>query len=110
MWSNVLISLAERTPMYLVALVGIVIALVRWRRHPGVSALTAIACLLYLLKSFAFVFLFQWLPTLRESMHLSWDRIDTLSTALGVFSDIFFAVVLLMLVLAAFSKRSEVTP
>jgi hypothetical protein len=43
------------------------------------------------------------------SMDLSWERIDTLSTVIGVFNDILFAVVLVMLVLAAFSKR-EVAP
>lgn len=96
--------------MYLLALVAIVIALVRWQRHPGVSGLTALAFLLYLFKSFTFAFLFQWLPSLRESMHLSWNSIDTLSTVFGVFNDIFFAVVLSMLVLAAFSKRNEVAP
>jgi hypothetical protein len=93
--------------MCLLALVGIVIALVRWRRHPGVSGLTALAFLLYLFKSFVFAFLFQWLPSLRVSMRLSWDNINTLSTVLSVFNDLFFAVVVLMLVLAALSKRSQ---
>lgn len=95
--------------MLLLALVAIVVAIVRWRRHPGVSALITVAFILYLLKSFTFAFIFQWLPTLQESMHLSWDKIDTLGTVTGVVSDIFFSVVLLMLVIAAFSKRSEVT-
>jgi hypothetical protein len=109
MWNSYFIALAERSPMFLLALVAIVIAIATWRRHPGVSGLTASAFVLYLLKSLIFVFLFRWLPSLRESMHLSWDTIDTLSTVLGVFNDIFFAIVLLMLVLAAFSKRREET-
>lgn len=96
--------------MYLLALVGIVIALSRWRRHPGVSGLTAAAFVLYLLKSVVFAFLFQWLPSLRVSMHLSWNAIDNLSTALGVLSDVFFGIVVLMLVLAALSKRREAMP
>jgi hypothetical protein len=109
MWTNYLISLAERSPMFMLALVAIVVAIVRWRRHPGVSGLITIAFILYLLKSFTFAFVFQWLPTLEESMHLSWDKIDTLGTLTGVVSDIFFSVVLVMLVVAAFSKRSDVT-
>jgi hypothetical protein len=109
MLTNYLMSLVTRTPMLLLALVAIIVALARWRRHPGVSGLTAIAFLLYLLKSVTFAFLFQWLPRLRMSMDLSWERIDTLSTVIGVFNDILFAVVLVMLVLAAFSKR-EVAP
>ena len=91
--------------MLLVALVGIVVAFVRWRRHPVVSALTTIALVIYLIRSFTLTAFYYWLPSLRESMHLSWNAIDNLSTALGVFSDIIFAIVLLMLVIAAFSKR-----
>jgi hypothetical protein len=110
MLTDFLISLGERTPMLLLALTAMVIAVVRWRRHPGVSGLTALASLLYIFKSFAFAFLFQWLPRLRESMQLSWERYDTLFILLGVFNDFFFAVVLLMLVLAAFSNRAEAAP
>src|SRR5690349_23669827 len=76
MLTNYLISVGTRTPMLLLALVAIVIALARWRRHPGVSGLTAMAFLLYLFKSVTFAFLFQWLPRLRVSMNLSWERIE----------------------------------
>jgi hypothetical protein len=96
--------------MFLLALVAIVVALARWRRHPGVSGLTAIAFLLYLFKSFTFISLFQSLPRLRVSMGLSWEKLDTLGTIMSVFNDIFFAVVLLILVFAAFTKRPEAAP
>lgn len=103
MLNDFLLSLAERTPMVLLALVAIVIAIVRWRRHPGVSGLTVVAFLLYLFRMFVFAFLFQWLPRL----HLSSNAFDTFFVLMGVFSDLFFAGVLLMLVFAAFSKRQE---
>ncbi len=96
--------------MLLLAVVAIVISIVRWQRHPGVSGLTATAFLLYIFKSLTFAFLFQWLPRQRVSMHFSWNQMDTLSAVLGVFNDVFFAVVLVMLALAALSKRSEVAP
>jgi len=107
MWTNFFISLAERTPMLLLALIAIVIAFVRWRRHPGVSGLIALAFILYLFKSFAFAFLFRWLPSAGEAMRLSSESYDILFMLMGLFNDLFFAVVLLMLVVAAFSKRSE---
>ena len=91
--------------MFLLALVGIVFAVIRWRRHPGVSALTAIAFVLYIIKSFAFTALFYWLPDIGQSLHISWESLNTVSTVLDVVNDIFFAIVLLMLVMAAFSKR-----
>lgn len=106
MLTDFLISVAERAPMLLLALVGIIVALVSWKRHPAVSGLTAIAFVIYLIKSFTFTALYYyWLPNLRESMQLSLNAISTLSNVFGLFNDIFFAIVLLMLVIAALSKR-----
>lgn len=96
--------------MLLLALIAIVFAIVRWRRHPTVSLITVVAFIFYLIKVFAFVALYYWLPTLRESMHLSYAAVDNLSLALGALNDVGFAIVIVMLVIAAFSKRQPFAP
>ena len=96
--------------MLLLALIAIVFAIMRWRRNPTVSMITVVAFLFYLIKVFAFVALYYWLPNLRESMHLSYAALDNLSLLLGALNDIGFAIVIVMLVVAAFSKRQQVAP
>jgi hypothetical protein len=94
--------------MLLLALIVIGFAIARWRRHPTVSMITVAAFILYLIKIFVFVVLYYRLPTLRTSMHLSYAAIDNLSLLLGALNDIGFAIVIVMLVAAAFSKRQPV--
>lgn len=96
--------------MLLLALVAIVFAIARWRRHPAISMITVAAFIIYLIKIFVFVALYYWLPTLRTSMHLSYAAIDNLSLLLGALNDFGFAIVILMLVVAAFSKRQPLAP
>ena len=96
--------------MCLVAFAGILFAIARWRRHPGVSLVTVLALLLYLIRMLCFSALDYLLPTFREPMHLSYSAIENLYTVLGVLNDIVFAIVLLMLVVAAFSKRRPAAP
>jgi len=54
--------IAVQSPIFLVWLAGIVIAIARWRRHPTVSLLTAGACGALLLTTVIQVVVFQWLP------------------------------------------------
>lgn len=105
MISYLLRTLLARSPMYLVVLAGIVISIMRWKRHPKASLLTLIALVFYLIKSFAFTAINYWIPTLRESMHWSYATAIHLYTVLEVVNDIAFAAVLVLLVAAAFANR-----
>lgn len=49
-------------PLQLVWLVGMILALMRWSRHPGVSALVLIALMLFSFSTLAGALFSYWLP------------------------------------------------
>src|SRR5262245_53459527 len=55
--SELLIQYAYQTPLYLVWLTGIILALVRWRHHPGTSLMALHGFGLFLLQSLVWTFL-----------------------------------------------------
>jgi hypothetical protein len=87
---------------------GLVIAFVRWKRHPRISLITVIAIVLYSIKLVAFTMFNYWIPALRESMHWSYVTAINLYTVLHVFSDIGFAIFIVILVITAFLERRPV--
>ena len=105
-----LMSFLQRSPILLVALGGIAFAIIRWRRHPGVSLLVTIGLLFYIIKLTIFAALYYWLPTLRVSMKMSYRAISNLYDLTSIVSDITFSIVLVILVVAAFYRRSRVAP
>ena len=105
MISYILRMMLQRSPLLLVLLAGIVFAIVRWKRHPRISFLTIFGLVLYLLKIFLFAELFYSIPTMGESMHLSYAAANNLYTLLDVLSDVAFAGVIIILVIAAFAQR-----
>jgi hypothetical protein len=106
MISYFLMALLQRTPVLLVILVGILLSIARWKRHPKASLITLIALGFYLIKVFVFTALNYWIPSLRESLNWSFAAINNLYTVLHVVSDIGFAVVIVLLVAAAFVNRA----
>ncbi len=97
--------LARRAPAILVALVGIVFAIVRWKRHPTVSLITCIALVIYFLRIVGFTLLNYYLPNIGHAFHLSDSQVDSAYTVMFVFEDFVYAVVLIILVAAAFIGR-----
>ena len=106
MVSYFLMALLQRTPLLLVILVGIVLSMARWKRHPKASLITLIGLGFYLIKVFVFTAINYWIPSLRESMHWSFAALNNLYTVLHVVNDIGFAVVIVLLVTAAFVNRA----
>ncbi len=105
-----LMSFVQRSPILLVALGGIVFAIIRWRRHPRVSLLVTVGLVFYIIKLTVFAVLYYWLPTLGASMKMSYRAINSLYDVTTVVSDITFSIVLVILVVAAFYRRSRVAP
>ncbi|MCX7048028.1 MAG: hypothetical protein NTX50_21395 [Candidatus Sumerlaeota bacterium] len=58
----ILMNLVMLIPMFLVFLAGIILALVRWNRHPLVSILTCIGFAIICLMLIAVTSLNNWLP------------------------------------------------
>ncbi|MCM3872179.1 MAG: hypothetical protein ND895_15965 [Pyrinomonadaceae bacterium] len=100
--------LARRLPIILLALVGIVLAIARWKRHPRVSLLTAIGMGVFLSQSLFFMFVYYFLPRLRDS-GWTYDSIGRLYAVAQVCQDFLFAGVIILLVVAAFSQRHPQT-
>jgi hypothetical protein len=104
-----LTMMLQRAPVLLVLLGGMIFAVVRWRRHPKVSLLTLVALALYLIKLLLFTALSYAVPQIRESMHLSYAVANNMFEVLSVLSDISFAVIIVLLVAAAFIRRGPLT-
>ena len=95
---------SRRWPVMLVVVAGIVFAIVRWRRHPKVSALTLAGLVLYQVQSIVFAALYFFLPRL-ATKGWSWRSIDHTSLVIEVFNDIFFAASIAFLAAAVFTNR-----
>jgi uncharacterized membrane protein YoaK (UPF0700 family) len=107
--SYFLYMFARRIPMLLVTLGGIVFAITRWKRHPRVSLITVLALALYWVEAFVFLCIRYWLPNLVVSLKLSSSGINALFVVISVLDDFAFAVVIILLVAAAFSGRKPAT-
>lgn len=97
---------ARRWPVMLVVLAGLIFAIIRWKRHPKVSALTLAGLLLFQFQSLAFSSLYYFLPRL-SSHGWSWAAIDNLSIVLDAGHDIFLSVAIALLAGAVFSGRTR---
>ena len=97
---------SKRWPVMLVVLAGIIFAIVRWKRHPKVSALAIAGLLVFQLQALAFSSMYYFLPRL-ATRGWSWASIDNLSVVMDVVHDIFYAVSVAILAGAVFSKRPK---
>jgi hypothetical protein len=100
-------TLLKRSLLMLVVLGGIVLAIVRWKKHPRVSLMTVIALGFYLVESWLATIFFYYLPEMLSSTSPS-SR-STLYTVIYFLEDFAFAAVLILLVAAAFTGRRPAT-
>src|SRR5215471_11876213 len=101
-----LLSFLQRTPLFLVLLGGLLVALGRWNRHSSVSLITAVGIVLYIIKLVVFSALSYWVPTLRSSMDWSYETVNNVFTVIHILSDIGYALFIIVLVTAAFLHRN----
>jgi hypothetical protein len=69
---SILVTMASQLPLLLVWLVGMIMAIVRWGRHPRVSAFVLIAVFAAAATSFGGQIVFRMLPHFSDSANLSW--------------------------------------
>jgi hypothetical protein len=94
--------------MLIFSVVGILFAVVRWKRHPKVSLLTLSAFGIYLIDFVVYTGLRYWLPNLILIMKLSDREYTRVLTAVSVLDDFVFAAIIVLLVVAAFTGRRNV--
>jgi len=71
--------------------------------------MTVIALVIFLIDAFAYSILLYLLPDIFRPLHLSSKAIDWLYFFVYVFDDFVYAVVIVLLFLAAFSQRKTTT-
>src|SRR5947207_15811893 len=102
-----LAMILQRAPLLLVLLGGILFSIVRWKRHPKVSLITLIGLVLYIVHFLVFTSLTYSVLTFRETMHWSYAAANNIFEVLNVLSDISFAIIIVIMVTAAFTGRGQ---
>ena len=106
--SQILKDLLEQLPSMLAAAVCLVIAFIRWKRHPKVSLVVAISLILVLLHVPLFAIVYGYLPRWLVQTMKPVDFIDftrKLFLILGLISNSVVAIALAVLLAGIFMKR-----
>lgn len=105
--TSLLTNLATQLPTLLVQFVGLVLALVWWRRHPTVSLVFLGAVLLLIVTNLAGAFLFTWLPQeLQANQGWSMNQISNLLSVMSFGRSVSAALGWSLLLYAVFGERS----
>jgi hypothetical protein len=109
MWiGRFLEGLVMMSPGFLVDLVGAILALVWWRRHPRVSLLTLLAIGLGVSVAIGGSFLFAWLPAhLILERGWSFEQTIALYPVIGLIRSALGALAFALLLSAIFTDRSS---
>jgi hypothetical protein len=104
-----LLRMVRRLPMLLLCVGGILFAIVRWKRHPRPSLMTVLSLVIYLVEGMLFIAFLYWIPDLMFAMKLTPKVSGWLYTMIFFFEDFVFALVIILLVGAAYSGREAIT-
>ena len=108
-FSYFLTRITRRLPMLLLALGGIVFALMRWKSHPRASLMTIAALGIYLVDTVVYTMILYWLPSIVEPMRMSTSASRFFYSVVYFIEDIVMAVTIILLVAAAFTNRKGKT-
>jgi hypothetical protein len=105
--SYFMLRMVRRLPMLLLLLSGSAFAIIRWKRHPRVSLMTLLALVIYFVEGIVFVAVLYWLPDLMQPMRLTPNASGWVYSLIFFFEDIVYALVIILLVGAAFTGRRQ---
>lgn len=108
--SYFLISAARRLPMLLFAFGAILFALIRWKRNPRPSLITAIAFVIYLFDWVVFTAFLYWFPELTSSWRLTPSTRQLIDGIIFFCEDFVTATIFILLTAAAFIGRDRSAP
>ena len=106
-FSYFLTRVVRRLPMLLLALGGIVLAIMRWKLHPRASLMTVVALGIHLVDMVVYTLILYWLPSLVEPMRMSASASRFFYSVVYFIEDIVNAVTIILLVAAAFANRKS---
>ena len=96
-------SVLQQLPSLLTMLACILLAVIRWKRHPRVSMTVIISLVLLILHSLVFAVVYTWVPGwLMES---GWASMQTMLSVLGFIYNTALAVPFALLLVAIFMQR-----
>jgi hypothetical protein len=99
---SLLMAVGRMFPMFLVWFIGLIIALVRWRRHPGVSALVVAAVAVAGVTSIATQVVYTVLPRYWDLKHFA-----NVAGIIGIASAFVYACAWGCMLAAVFVGRSS---
>ncbi len=98
-------GLVTRLPVYLVYVLGIVLALVRWRRHPRISGLTCLSLAMLTLLDMGNIALLFLLPRYMQRHRMSGEALTQSLYWVGMAHATLFAVIFILILWAIFGQR-----
>ncbi len=99
--------LIRRSPAFLMAIIGIIVALIRIRHHVRASLLAILALIVYVLEGLFFYLLTSSAITAMSKMKLSTGVSEWVYFFLYFVEDFVYAAVVILLVTAAFKGRNQ---
>jgi hypothetical protein len=99
-------ALATYTPVIIVWVIGIALALSRWRRHPRVSQLALIAIAISIVNLVVNRFLVSWLPMAMRDSGWTTTQIGSIFAAIGIITSLIGAVAWALVLCAIFGWRN----
>lgn len=100
-----LTSLLAQSPVFIVWLVALVLAIARWQRHPNVSLFTTLALVGFLVVSIIDTYLNVSLPIMLIEQGQSASQVGVMFAVKGVVSAVIRAVLWGVLIAAVFIGR-----
>lgn len=100
-------AMASLIPMIIVWVIGVALALSRWRRHPRVSLFALIAFLTLIGVTVIVRAVYIWLPVAMRDHGWSTSEVGTIFTAVGIVSALVNAFAWAFVICAIFGWRGK---
>lgn len=97
-------------PILLMYVIGMILALMFWRRCRGPSLLTLLAMMLLLVTKLVQSFLFLYLVRAKEDFGWSYEDFNWILSANGLFGNFISAAAFGLVLIAVFSGRNATQP
>jgi hypothetical protein len=104
-----LLSYLNLLPLIFVWVIGIILSIIFWRRHPIVSMLAVIAMATLLVERFVRIFLSYWLPFEINHYGLTGPQTTLIQKSVNIFESLVNAAAWSLLLIALFGWRKAST-
>jgi hypothetical protein len=103
-------TLLMNVPFFLTMLVGIILCIVFWKRHPKVSLLALIAFIILIVDSLVGMALTAWITMTAASGKMDGQQFGIVSVTVNCFQSLLTVAAWVMLLFSIFGWRKAQTP